>query len=397
MPLDSNDIDQLLNEIEEERLVRDLQAMIATPSVNPFDEPVSENCRELEFADLFETRMAETGLDTFRRDVVSGRPNVFGRRRGAEGGPCLMFAGHLDTVGVEGYEDPFNPVLKDGRIHGRGSCDMKAAMAAYLEVSRILHLHNIPLGGDLLVVGVADEEHKMIGSKEISLNGPRPELAIVGEPTELEVCHAHKGQLCMHIRTFGKATHSSRPELGINAISHMGQVIRALDDYAGDLRQRSPHPVCGHGRVNPGVIRGGSISSTVPDFCELEVDRRLLPGETREDLEREYRSLLDPIAQATPDFRYEIGEPTLEASALDTPVDHEIVRTVAGAVEETLRAKASVGALGGATDAPNFHCPAVICGPGSLSQAHTLNEYVPVSQLVDATRVYLRATLALLN
>ena len=389
-------IDELVEQVNESRLVDNLSKMVATPSVNPFDEPVTEDCREQEFADVYLAGMKSAGLDTFKRDVVPGRPNVFGRRHGSGGGPTVMLAGHLDTVGVEGYVDPFTPVVKNGRLYGRGSCDMKAALAAYLEVAHILDQAAITLQGDLVVAGVADEEHLMIGSKEISQNGPIPDFAIVGEPTELMVCHAHKGQLCMHIKTHGKASHSSVPENGINAISHMAGVIGKLDEYAEALKTREPHAVCGHASVNPGVIKGGSISSSVPDYCELEVDRRILPGETAESVSGEYRQLFEPLSAEYPGFDVEISGPTLDNPPLDTPADSRVVRCIADAFRDVTGNEASVGAFPAATDAPNFLCPAVICGPGSIMQAHTLDEYVAIDELTAAARIYLRAVLQLL-
>ncbi len=399
--LDDDTIDQLVDEVDESRLVTSLAAMVATPSVNPFDGNVTEDCRELEFADLYQDQMAALGLQTSRREVVAGRPNVFGRmigrERKSEHRKCVMLAGHLDTVGVESYPEPFNPVVRDGRLYGRGSCDMKAALAAYIEVAHILQDHDIRLSGDLLIAGVVDEEAGMIGSKDISEKGPIPDLAIVGEPTELKVCHTHKGQLCMHIRTFGKACHSSVPETGINAISLMADVIKGIERYANDLAARPGHPVCGHARVNPGVIKGGSIASAVPDYCELEVDRRFLPGETPEEIIAEYRDILDNIARQNPDFRYEIGKPTVENAALNTPVESEVVSTIASAFETIQGRPADVGVFPAATDAPHFLCPAVVCGPGSIYQAHTLDEYVTIDELTASARIYLRAVLQLLG
>ncbi len=399
--LDDSAIAGLVDEVDESRLVTSLASMVAMPSVNPFDGDATADCRELEFADLYQDQMASLGLQTCRREVVAGRPNVFGRmighERKSEHKKCVMLAGHLDTVGVEGYPDPFNPVVRDGRLYGRGSCDMKAALAAYIEVARILKDHDIRLGGDLVIAGVADEEHGMIGSKDISENGPIPDLAIVGEPTELKVCHTHKGQLCMHIRTFGRACHSSVPETGINAISLMADVVKGIERYADDLAARPGHPVCGHARVNPGVIKGGTIASAVPDYCELEVDRRFLPGETPEEIIAQYRGILEDISRQNPDFRYEISKPTVHNAALDTPVESEVVSTIASAFEAVQGRPADVGVFPAATDAPHFLCPAVVCGPGSIYQAHTLDEYVAIDELTASARIYLCAVLRLLG
>jgi len=390
-------INSLVNQVDESLLVTNLATMVAVPSVNPFDDPASASCRELEFANVFEAFLQDSRMETSRREVADGRPNVFGRLRGTGSGPCVMLAGHMDTVGVDGYDDPFNPIVKNGRLYGRGSCDMKAALAAYIEVARIIQQANIEISGDLIIAGVADEEHQMLGSKEISVNGPIPDFAIVGEPTELKVCHAHKGQLCMHIKTFGKASHSSVPELGVNAIQHMANVIKAFETFGNELQSRTPDPVCGHGRVNPGVIKGGTISSSIPDYCELEVDRRILAGESLESVVDEYRQILEPLEKSIPDFQYEIGEPTMNNAALNTPADSKVVSAIADAFESIQGHPADVGDFTASTDAPNLLCPAVICGPGSIRQAHTLNEYVEIDQLTAAARIYLRTVLQLIG
>ena len=397
MTISKQTIDELVALVDESRLVGDLSSMVSVPSVNPFDEPVTEECREQEFAESYLQHMNGVGLDTFKRDVADGRPNVFGRRHGSGEGPTVMLAGHLDTVGVEDYVDPFNPVVRNRKLYGRGSCDMKAALAAYIEVGRILDHAGLTLKGDLLIAGVADEEHMMLGSKDVSENGPIPDFAIVGEPTELEVCHAHKGQLCMHIKTFGKASHSSVPENGINAINHMADVIKSLGQYGDDLLARPAHPVCGHGKVTPCVINGGSISSSVPDYCELEVDRRTLAGESLESVIEEYRQLLDSLKNSVPNFDYEIGPHTLNNLPLDTPADSSVVTSIAEAYQHVLGKPAPVGAFPASTDAPHFLCPAVICGPGSINQAHTLDEYVSIDELCASARIYLRTVLNMIS
>ncbi len=381
-----------------ERLVRDLSEMIAIASVNPFDAPASPGHREQEFADHYQKSLDDLGLETGRREVADGRPNIWGRLKGRGSGPTLMLAGHMDTVGVEGYDNPFDPVEADGRVYGRGACDMKAALACYLEVVRCLHGSGPELEGDLLIVGLCDEEHVMIGSSEFGRNGPTADFGIVGEPSELKLCPAHKGQLGVFFRTRGKAVHSSVPEKGVNAIEHMGEVIHAFATYNADLQQTAdPHPLCGTGRFSMNVIRGGDIVSAVADFCEMEVDRRYLPGETVDQIVADYRARLDALSKKIPDFTFEISAPTLDVKPLDTPRDSVLVAAVKEAADQALGRPVEMAAFPGGTDAPNLKIPCVILGPGSLEQAHSLNEFVEIEQMVDATAIYLGAVQRLCN
>ena len=199
----------------------------------------------------------------------------------------------------------------------------------------------------------------------------------------------------MTVTTHGRSVHSSVPHEGVNAIAHMGRVLRALDGYGRALAQRPPHPLLGTPTTSPGVIAGGGFVSQVPDVCSLELDRRFLADESVDGLYDELRQVLDPIADDDPTFRYELSEPTILCHALDTPVDHPLVSATLDAVD-SVRGGAHVEGLAAATDAPHFGCPAVVCGPGSLAQAHTLDEYVEIDQLVDAAVVFAAVTLDLL-
>lgn len=378
-----------------ERMTADLAQLVSTPSINPYDDAPAPGLQEAEVAYWLLGAMEDIGLETGHRDVVPGRPNVWGRLRGTGGGPCLMLAGHMDTVGVEGYDgDPFAATVNDGRLHGRGACDMKAALASFLEVARMLAAAPQTLTGDLLLMFVADEEHVMVGSKDAGINGPHADYCIVGEPTELAICPAHKGQSCFEITTHGKAVHSSMPERGENAIAHMHRVIAALAPYPNELLERPAHPLCGKARFSPVQIEGGQSHSAIPERCTLMIDRRTLPGETSASVVDEIRERLEPLERD--EISFEISEPVLDVAPLDTPADSPITVAAMEAFETLNGAPATLSAFPGGTDGPNFGCPAIICGPGSLAQAHTIDEYVELTQLEGAAQIYLSVAKSLL-
>ena len=386
----------IFDRLDRDRLVSDLCQMIEIPSVNPFDDDARPGFREQEMAEFYLDRMSDLGMDVASREVATGRLNVWGVLRGRGKGPSLMLSGHLDTVGTENYLDAFQPRVADGRVYGRGACDMKAGLAAYLEVARLIRETDTSLNGDLLITGLADEEHLMIGSRDLGQHGPWADYGIIGEPSDMVICPAHKGQLGFRIQTLGKAVHSSRPENGINAIEAMARVIEAFRGYGAELMTRNAHQLCGHARSCPGVIRGGTIVSTVPDFCELEVDRRTLPGETTEAVIGEYRRLLDELAGPSPGFCYDIVGPTLDIAPLDIPMDNPIVKSVTWAYECVLGTEATVSAFFGGTDAPNLGFPTLVFGPGGIAQAHTTNEFVEINDMIAAARIYLWTALDLL-
>lgn len=393
--------------IDRDRLIDRLSAMVQIPSINPFGQADTGPTGEANYASYLLAAFDQLGLQTGQHEVEPGRPNVWGVL-GNRTGPSLALAGHTDTVGVIGYDDPFSGRVADGRVYGRGSCDMKAAFAAYLEVAQILSESEVDLNGSLIIAGLVDEEYAMLGSADWgqSTGGqstwdqstgayPTIDQAILGEPTNLAVCSSHLGQFGLKIKTFGSAVHSSVPELGVNAIDKMGRVIEVLGDYRDDIAKRDPHHLCGTGRINPGVIRGGDIAAIVPDYCELEVDRRLPPGQTGADVAADLRSYLDPLASSDPDFRYELSEPTWNIAALDTPADAAIAVSMQQATAAVERPSELV-AFPAATDGPNLGVPTIICGPGGLAQAHTTDEWVDIDEVVDAARIYLRTVLDLL-
>jgi len=379
----------LVESIDENYLQTCLKEMLAIRSENPFDTEPREGFREKEMGEYYAEMMSGLGMEVTYQDVLPDRPNVFGRCKSHGTGPSLMLAGHMDTAPTEGYEKAYDIKLESGRIYGRGACDMKAALAAYLEVARILDSAKMKLKGDFILGGIADEEYQMVGSKYVGQNGPSADQGIIGEPTELEICPANKGQLGTIIRTFGRSVHSSVPEKGINAIVHMAAVIDAFKDYNSELLLAEPHPLCGHGRFSPGVIKGGSIVSTVPDSCDLEVDRRVLPGETIEKVFTEYRTRLDALKSRIPKFKYEITKPTWDIPANDVSLDEPVVKSLLMGYEQVMGQPTQARAFVAGTDAPNLGFPTVICGPGALPQAHSKNEYVSVEQLIKSVELYL--------
>ncbi len=381
--------------VDTNALIADLSAMIRCPSTNSFGTADVETA-EAAMADLFERQLLALGLEVGSHDVTPGRRNVWGILKGSGGGPTVLLAGHLDTVGVEGYAAPFEPVVKDGNIYGRGSCDMKAGLAAYLEVIRHFQRSGTKLAGDLIVAGLVDEEHAMIGSEFFGHNGPSVDCAIIAEPSELRICPVHKGQMLMTVRTRGLAVHSSLPDKGRNAIFHMTELLNGFRDYARELSQRAPHPLAGVPSFNVGIIRGGDNVCAVPDLCEIEIDRRTVPGETASQVMAEIQAILDHAKARIPEMEVEIDPPFLDVPPLDTPQDAPVMRAVKNACT-TVTGNAPIDVFPGSTDAPNLRCPAVICGAGSLAQCHSLNEYVSIAQIEDAVRIYVHALLDLQN
>jgi acetylornithine deacetylase/succinyl-diaminopimelate desuccinylase family protein len=393
MSMDEALFSQLAKGISEQNLVELLKEMISIKSENPFNEEPRPGYREKEMAEFLGDHMSQLGLEVEFRSIRQGRSNVFGRLKGAQNEQTLMLAGHMDTARTDGYPEAYDVKLGEGKISGRGSCDMKAAFAAYLEVMRLIKEAEVRLKGDVILAGVIDEEYQMLGSKDVGKNGPKAHRGIIGEPTELRVCPANKGRVSLILRTFGKAAHSSIPEQGDNAILRMVRALQALSSYNEDLLKQTSHPLCGHGRFSPGVIHGGVQVNTVPDRCDLEIDRRTLPGEGREKVYEELRLRLDPLVREDRSFKYILTDPTWFILPNEVPSDDPITRSLLEAYVAVTGKPAQLGCFAGGTDAPYMGFPTVICGPGSINQAHTTQEFVRLEELDLAVRIYLRVVL----
>lgn len=208
----------------------------------------------------------------------------------------------------------------------------------------------------------------------------------------LNISAAHKGQILTTITTKGLAAHSSMPQNGRNAVYHMAAVLDAFQRYAKELSERDPDPVCGVPSASVGVIRGGDNACSVPDFCEIDIDRRTIPGETTEAVMQELQAVMALAKTREPTLDYEIGTPFLNLSPLDTKPESGVMKAVVSACK-AVTGTAKIAAFPGSTDAPNFGCPTVICGPGDLAQCHSLDEYVSLTQIEDAVRIFVLAIL----
>jgi acetylornithine deacetylase len=278
------------------RLLRDL---VAIDSVNP--TLVVGAAGEAEIARRLVGEFEAMGVPVELQEVAPGRPNVVATLEGRAPGRSLMLCGHIDTVGVSGMTEPFDPVARDGRLHGRGSQDMKSGVAAMVDAVRAVAEGGGLAAGRVVVACVVDEEHSSIGADAVVTRW-RADAGVVTEPTDLDVAVAHKGFEWSAIYTMGRAAHGSRPTEGIDAIVHMGRVLTELEALDRALQAGRRHPRLGTASLHASTIAGGRELSSYPDHCTLEVERRTLPGEPAGALAGEVEALLARLAAADPTF-----------------------------------------------------------------------------------------------
>jgi acetylornithine deacetylase len=288
-----------------------LADLVRIESVNPALVPGGSG--EEDVARFVAEWLERAGLEVELYDVAPGRPNVVAVARGSGGGRSLLLNAHTDTVGVEAMEHPFEPVVRDGRLHGRGSYDMKGGLAAAMDAAAAVA--SAGLHGDVIVAAVVDEELASAGTESL-VERVRADAAIVTEPTELRVAVAHKGFVGWEIETAGRAAHGSRPDLGVDAIARMGPVLVRVDELAATLAAGAGHPLLGPGSVHASTVEGGQEFSSYPARCLLKGERRTIPGETAELVERE---LLELAGEA--DARVVIARDPFEVPATEPLVE----------------------------------------------------------------------------
>jgi acetylornithine deacetylase len=279
---------------------------------------------EVEIATFVAEWLRAASFDVEVEEAAPGRPNVIGTASGSGGGRAVMLNAHLDTVGAGGVERPFEPRIEDGRLYGRGAYDMKASLAAIMVAARDAAAEG--LRGDVVVTAVADEEFASVGTAAIA-RSRRADAALVAEPTELGVAVAHRGFAAWEIETTGRAAHGSRPDLGIDAIAHMGHVLAELDGVDRALRSGSGHPLVGTGSLHAGTIEGGAEFSTYPASCLVHGERRTIPGETVDDALAELESAIARVAERVLELQAS-ARITLAREPFEVSENEEIVALV---------------------------------------------------------------------
>lgn len=362
-----------------------LSDLVAINSINP----AYENGRpEADVAEYIERFFARRDVETFRQEVMPGRFNVVARLPGRNAGRVVLEA-HMDTVSINGMTiDPFDPVIADGRLYGRGACDTKGGLAAMMHAVADIKESSITPPCEVWLAAVVDEEVAFQGVLALC-DGLEASAAIVAEPTEMRVIVASKGVLRWKIRTRGKAAHSSKPHLGINAIDHMVAILAKLQHESKSFATTS-HPLVGPATLNVGVIRGGVQVNFVPDSCEIEVDRRLIPGEDPERVLQSYSQLLANLKTEYPLLDAVMEPPMVVDPALETDVDSKVSR-VAREVLAELGFDATAAGVPYGSDASKLArsgVPSIIFGPGSIDRAHAAVEYVECDQVVQAALFY---------
>ncbi len=384
--------------IDARGVVEFTQALVRVPSTN---DPERGRC-ERPAAELVEARMREWGWEPRVYEVEPGRPNVVAVIEGGGGdGPTLMFEGHTDVV-TEGdlsewTVDPFGGEIRDGRLWGRGSADMKSGLAAAMYAARAVQLAG-PFPGRILVGALADEEGLMIGVHHFVDSGlaAAVDAAIVAEPEAGEICAVAKGALRLRVDLAGKMAHGAMPQHGRNPIQASGALLVALRDYQAELQDRHPaHEHLGEVYLTPTVVSAGTPEqvNVIPATASLFLDVRTIPGVSHEE-----------VRARVADLAAKAGAPVgvtatvsvlVDRPPVDVPHDHPVVAALAAAHQAVTGDPPVYGGVPGTTDGTVLThwggVPSVVYGPGGKWIAHQADEYVEVDEIVRCARIFAQA------
>ena len=366
-----------------------IQTLASLVRINSVNSSYEGGHGEKEIAAWVRRFFEQRGIEVWEQEVFPGRPNVIARLPGRDASRRVILEAHTDTVSVQGMNiPPFEPRVEDGKLFGRGSCDTKAGLAAMMHAVASVHEDGIQPPCEVWMAAVVDEEFSYRGVVKLC-EDLTAHAALVAEPTGLRAIVAGKGVLRWRIVVRGKAAHSSKPHLGVNAISHAARIVLAIEEDHARLAAQV-HPLLGPATVNVGLIHGGVQVNFVPDTCAIEIDRRLLPGESGPAVLAHYQGLLDELKAQHPTFDAVMEPPRIMDEALETAADSAPAR-FASAVLAEMGLDGTPGGVPFGSDASKLSregIPSLIIGPGSIDQAHAAVEFVEIAEVERALTFY---------
>lgn len=375
--------------IHQQEIIEFTRDLVRSLSVNP-------PCETRDCAEIILRKFKENQIDAEIIEGKKGACNVVARLSGRNKGKVLLLNGHIDVVPPgEGWTvDPFGGEIRDGKIYGRGTCDMKSGVASMVLAMIAFKRSGASFNGEIVFTGIADEETgSEFGTVYLLKNGigKNADFAIVSEPTSLRIELGNRGLRWMDITVWGKASHAGRPHLGINAIAYGARLVEAIQSMKFTNRNDAfeiPTP-----SISVTMISGGTKVNIIPNRCDLSLDRRMILGETTETILRELKEVIDPILEKERDLKIELRMRPNYWDPFLISEKEPIVQVAKESFKEVTGESPQLGAKAACTDASHlFHLggiPTVLFGPGDESLSHKVDECVSVENLLLATEIFI--------
>jgi len=378
-----------LTDSDKQRILDLLIDLVAIDSATTSTEQDNRDRVEERMAAYLSDYLKRLGMTVEKQEVFPGRPNLMAHWSGQGDQRSLMLEAHMDTVTVEGMTvDPFNATLRDGRIYGRGTCDTKGSMAAFLSALTMVREADQLPADKIYFVATMSEEDACTGAEALMGYGFRTDAAIVGEATGCRVVTAHKGPVWLEVKTKGQSCHASVPQQGRNAIDLMARIIRFIHGPWSKHIQQSQHALLGRSTAAVTCIHGGAKTNIIPAECSVDVDCRFIPGQPFDEIIADFKRML--AKELSGEDRFEI-EVLTSQSPLNTPTDAPLVQQLLDICRATNGQEDVLGVNYFADTGPFTQAgiTSVLFGPGDIAQAHTADEYLELDQLFQASEIML--------
>ena len=375
------------SKIKEEEITNLAQELIKIPS--------DETAGEKEVCEYLESYLKSLGMKVRLQEVLPNRPNIIAEVIGDEVGKSIMFNGHVDTVPIGDIKkwsmDPYSAIIKDNKLFGRGSTDMKGAIASMIIAMKFIMNNVEKFNGKIIFTGVMAEETTGLGTQKIVEENIKADMAVVGEPSDEKIYRAHKGTMWFNLSTYGKLEHSSESNSeSNNAIINMMKLIMEINEISKEL-ETIENNLVGHPSINIGLIDGGTKQNMIADSCRISIDRRTLPEEKTDEILDKLRIRLDGLRSLDDRLTFDLEIDTIR-EAVEVAESEQIVQEVKNALNKVINKNPTISGMKATTDMSILvnqgNIPSVIYGPGFIKQAHTVDEFIEVKRLVESSQVY---------
>ena len=384
------------SKIKEEEITNLAQELIKIPS--------DETAGEKEVCEYLESFLKSLGMKVRLQEVLPNRPNIIAEVIGDEVGKSIMFNGHVDTVPIGDIKkwsmDPYSAIIKDNKLFGRGSTDMKGSIASMIIAMKFIMNNVKKFNGKIIFTGVMAEETTGLGTQKIVEENIKADMAVVGEPSDEKIYRAHKGTMWFNLSTYGKLEHSSESNSkSNNAIINMMKLIMEINKISKEL-ETIENNLVGHPSINVGLINGGTKQNMIADSCRISIDRRTLPEEKTDEILDKLRIRLDRLRSLDDRLTFDLEIDTIR-EAVEVVESEQIVQEVKNALNKVINKNPTISGMKATTDMSILvnqgNIPSVIYGPGFIKQAHTVDEFIEVKRLVESSQVYTEILLNVLT
>ena len=403
-----NKYKKIINSVSREGLIKFAQDLIRIKSVY---NPDKEGCNEEKIANFVAKRLKDIGLEVFVEEVMPGRPNVIAILKGSQTGKTLLFEAHTDVVTEGDLEDwnypPFEAIIKEGKIYGRGACDTKGNLAAMVYAVKAIIDSELDFKGSIMLCIPVDEEGMMSGIKHFIKQGwaDKVNSAVICEPEENNICIAQKGAMRAIIKVKGKMAHGAMPEAGINPNWGTAKVLIELEKLQDkEIKRLGKHRYLGYPSITPTILKapvqGEAQINVIPKECMATLDIRTVPGQEHDILKEKILSIFKKLSLKDPNFlaKMEVIE---ERPWTETSMDEPIVKAISKAFECVSKKKVIYNGVPGATDGTFLKCweniSIITTGAGNRLIPHQANEYVEIEELIETAKVYTLTAMLYLN